>query len=144
MCLLHVLVCLQSLCFYFGASKSLCFISFIWFSCFTLHQCVCGCFLLMCVSRLSDQSLRGLNGVCCPNALLIKLDWTRGLVGTCHKKPRPHPSPADLAAAWPPGHGTAEALGGRGGSSAQELTTDHHYPPDLEPRLTPQRPPSPF
>lgn len=73
--------------------------------------------------------IRGLNGVCCLNPLLIKLDWL-GLLGTCHNQASSHSSPTDLAAASPPW--TSQRP--EGVSATPHPGTDHrHYPLDPEP-----------
>lgn len=60
-----------------------------------LHLCVS-----LCVCSHWWPVIRRLNGLACQRALLIKLDWSE-MVGTCHNQAQSHPSPADLAVAWP-------------------------------------------
>lgn len=93
-----------------AATGSLIVPQLVMFMCIRVSVCV----------QIDWPVIRRLNGVCCPSALLIKLDWS-GLVGTCHNQPKPHPSPADLATAWALGH--CRGPPGPEGSFAQELTT---------------------
>lgn len=94
-----------------GCSKEKCSLGFHWTSderrrdccssqlllawCVCAHVCVCARVL-----RFDWPVISGLNWARCLRALLIKLQWP-GLVGTCHEQPKTHPSPTDLATAWP-------------------------------------------
>lgn len=109
-----------------AATGSLIVPQLVMFMCIRVSVCV----------QIDWPVIRRLNGVCCPSALLIKLDWS-GLVGTCHNQPKPHPSPADLATAWALGHC-------RGPPGPRRLlcpgTDRYHYPLDLEPGWPKERP----
>jgi len=90
---------------------------------FMLFKCAFFWYVSSCVRvciQIEWPVIRRLNGVCCLNALLIKLDWS-GLVGTCHNQAQSHPSSTDLAAAWPPGH--CRSLGASVPPPIPELTT---------------------